>query len=311
MRQFLELIDTVLTKGKKRATSVQGPGTIVYPGYQMRFRPAEEFPLITTRSMKGSWRAMVHELLWFLSGSDDTADLHKHGVHLWDPWATPEICAQYGLEPGKVGPIYGPQWRRWRKRENETVDRIAALLGQNVSAEEKVGAIVRMLEGRPQGGYFVDQISQVVDEIKTSPDSKRMKVVSWNPEDVDRVFVAPCHGDFKFIVAEGELYLNLWQRSADILIGVPFNMAGYGLLLLMVAQVTGLKPAEFIHQISDAHIYYDQLDYARIQLSREPRPLPKIVLNPKDDNLLSFTFGDFKLEGYDPHPPIKGIPVGV
>ena len=249
MRQFLELIDTVITKGKKRATSVQGPGTIVYPGYQMRFRPAEEFPLITTRSMKGSWKAMVHELLWFLSGSDDTADLHKHGVRLWDQWATPEICVRYGLEPGKVGPIYGPQWRSWRKRENETVDRIISILDldvlerKNVSNEEKISAIKLLLEGRPQGGYFIDQISQVVDEIKSRPDSKRMKVVSWNPEDVDRVFVAPCHGDFKFIVAEGELYLNLWQRSADILIGVPFNMAGYGLLLLMVAHVTGLKQA--------------------------------------------------------------------
>lgn len=277
MEQFLELVDTVLTKGKKRTTSVQGPGTIVYPGYQMRFRPAEEFPFITTRSMKGSWKAMVYELLWFLSGSDDIADLHKNGVHLWDPWATPEICARYGLKPGKLGPIYGPQWRRWKTRD----------------------------------GSEIDQVSRVLEEIRTTPDSKRMTVSAWNPEDIDRVFIAPCHVIYKFIVAEGELYLNLWQRSADILVGVPFNIAEYALLLMMVAQVTGLKPAEFIHQLSDPHIYEDQLEFAKLQLARTPKPLPRVRLNPEVRDIFAFRFEDFELVGYDPHPAIKGIPVAV
>ncbi len=277
MEQFLNLIDTVLTKGKKRATSVQGPGTIVYPGYEMRFRMDDGFPLITTRSLKGSWKALVHELLWFLSGSDDVGDLHKNGVHLWDPWATPEICKNYGLAPGRLGPIYGPQWRHWKTRD----------------------------------GGEIDQVSNVLDEIRTSPDSKRMTITAWNPEDIDKVFVAPCHVVCKFIVAEGGLYLNLWQRSADLLVGVPFNIAEYALLLRMVAQVTSLKPVEFVHHLSDVHIYFDQVEYAKMQLERIPKPLPEVKLNPKVTDIFSFQLDDFTLAGYDPHPPIKGIPVAV
>src|SRR3989338_7874642 len=218
MEQFLNLIDTVLTKGKKRPTSVQGPGTIVYPGYEMRFRMDDGFPLITTRSLKGSWKAARKELLWLLSGSDDIADLHKDGVHLWDSWATPEICAQYGLPPGKLGRIYGPQWRRWPKRENEIVDRIDNILKSCRSDASRIEAIKSLLKNRPRGGETIDQIANLVHEIKTFPDSKRMKVIAWNPEDVDKVFIAPCHGDFKFIVAEGDLYLILSQRSADLLV---------------------------------------------------------------------------------------------
>ncbi|OGF64247.1 thymidylate synthase [Candidatus Giovannonibacteria bacterium RIFCSPHIGHO2_01_FULL_45_24] len=277
MEQFLNLIDTVLTKGKKRMSSVQGPGTIVYPGYEMRFRMEDGFPLITTRSLKGSWKAMVHELLWFLSGSDDVSELHKNGVHLWDSWAAPEICARYGLGPRKLGPIYGPQWRHWRTRD----------------------------------GGEIDQISNVLHEITNFPDSKRMTVTAWNPEDIDKVFIAPCHVIFKFTVAEGGLYLNLWQRSADLLVGVPFNIAEYALLLRMVAQVVGLKPIEFVHHLSDVHIYFDQVEFAKLQFSRDPRPLPRVKLNQETKDLFSFRFEDFTLDGYDPHPPIKGIPVGV
>lgn len=277
MEQFLNLIDTVLTKGKKRPTSVQGPGTIVYPGYEMRFRMDDGFPLITTRSLKGSWKAIRAELLWLLSGSDDIAELRKDGVHLWDSWATPEICAQYGLPSGRLGRIYGPQWRRWATRD----------------------------------GGEIDQVEKLLREIKTNPDSKRMTVTAWNPEDTDKVFIAPCHAIYKFIVAEGGLYLNLWQRSADILVGVPFNIAEYALLLLMVAQVSGLKPMEFIHHLSDAHIYFDQVEYAKIQLERAPKPLPEVKLNPEVADLFGFRLDDFVLENYDPHPPIKGIPVAI
>ena len=179
----------------------------------MRFNMADGFPLITTRSLKGSWKSLVYELLWFLSGSTSTADLNKNGVHFWDIWATPEICAKMGLPPGELGPIYGKQWRAF--------------------------------DGG--GEKPVDQISRLIDDLKSNPDSRRLVVSSWNPVDADRVFVAPCHCFFKFFHANGELSLHLFQRSADVPIGVPFNIAEYSLLLMMVAQVTGLKPKEFVH----------------------------------------------------------------
>lgn len=312
MEQFLNLIDTVLTKGKKRTTSVQGPGTIVYPGYEMRFRMDDGFPLITTRSLKGSWKAVRAELLWLLSGSDDIADLHKDGVHLWDSWATPEICAQYGLQPGRLGRIYGPQWRSWSRRENDLVDKIADIIAWVEPLNgEKIRAIKKLLENRPRGGETIDQIANLVHEIKTFPDSKRMKVTAWNPEDVDKVFIAPCHGDFKFIVAEGGLYLILSQRSADLLVGVPFNIAGYALLLLMMAQVTGLKAVEFVHYLIDVHIYFNQVEYAKMQLERAPKPLPEVWLNLAVTDIFGFQLDDFVLKNYNPHPAIKGIPVAI
>lgn len=276
MRQYLDLVETVLTKGRKRATSVQGVGNIVYSGYEMRFRPAEEFPLITTRSLKGSWKALVGELLWFLSGSTDIADLHKDGIHLWDPWATPEICAQYDLPEGSIGRSYGAQWRSWLCRDGSTID----------------------------------QIAKLIKEIRETPDSKRMKVTAWNPEDVESVFIAPCHGDFKCIVAEGMIDLCMTQRSADLPVGVPFNIASYSLLLLMIAQVTGLKPGEFVHHLQDVHIYANQIELAREQLKRRTRDLPTIWINPEVKDLFSFTLKDFELNNYNPQDPMK-YPVGV
>lgn len=258
-------------------TSVQGVGNIVYAGHQFRFRPAERFPLMTTRSLEGGrWKAIVAELLWFLSGSSKISDLHRHGVRLWDAWATPEICEQYGLPPGDVGRIYGPQWRSWRATD----------------------------------GRVIDQISRLVEEIKKNPDSKRMKVIAWNPEDVDRVFIAPCHGDFKCVVAEGVIDLCMTQRSADLPIGVPYNIASYSLLLLMLAQVTGLKAGEFVHHLQDVHIYDNQVDLLREQLQRSPRPLPRVNVNQAVRNIFDFTLQDFAVVGYNPHPPIK-FPVGV
>ena len=276
MRQYLDLVETVLTKGRRRTTSVQGVGNTVYAGAEMRFRPSEEFPLITTRSLKGSWKAIIGELLWFLSGSNNVSDLHKNGIHLWDSWATKDICDQYGLPEGSVGRIYGPQWRAWLTRSGTTID----------------------------------QITKLVEEIMTKPDSKRMKVIAWNPEDVDGVFVAPCHGDFKCVVAEGVIDLCMVQRSADLPIGVPFNMASYSKFLLMLAQVTGLQAGEFVHQLQDIHIYDNQVEAIKQQLMRQPRHLPHVKLNPNVKSLFDFTIDDFVLEGYDPHPPIK-IPVAV
>lgn len=275
MRQYLELVNHVLTRGKRK-TDPQKVGNIAICGYQMRFNLDEGFPLITTRSMKGSWRAMVHELLWILSGSTKLADLHKNNVHIWDIWGTPEICEPLGLEPGDLGPIYGKQWRAFNGGGPEPIDQIARLIG----------------------------------DLKTSPDSRRLVVTAWNPAEIDKVFVAPCHCFFKFFHAQGELSLHLFQRSADVPVGVPFDIAEYALLLLMVAQVTGLKAKEFIHTLSDTHIYLDQIEPMRELLTREPRPLPTVRLNPEVKNIFDFKFEDFTLEDYNPHPPMK-IPVAL
>ncbi|MBI2013354.1 MAG: thymidylate synthase [Candidatus Colwellbacteria bacterium] len=275
MRQYLDLVEHVLKNGTKK-TDPQGVGNIGVCGYQMRFNLDDGFPLITTRSMKGSWKAMVYELLWFLSGSTKVADLNKHGVKLWDIWATPEICKQMGLPPGELGPIYGKQWRAF--------------------------------DGG--GDKPIDQISLVIDGLKKNPDSRRWIVSSWNPVDVEKVFVAPCHCFFQFFHSNGNLSLHLFQRSADVPIGVPFNIAEYTLLLMMVAQATGLKPKEFIHTLSDTHIYLDQIEPVKQLLTREPRKLPRVKINPDVKNIFDFKFEDFELLDYDPHPPIK-IPVAL
>jgi thymidylate synthase len=275
MQQYLDLVKHVLENGKKK-TDPQKVGNLSVCGYQMRFNLADGFPLITTRSMQGSWKAMVYELLWFLSGSTNVADLQKNGVHLWDIWGTEEICKPLGLPTGELGPIYGKQWRAFDGGGKETVD----------------------------------QISVLISDLKRNPDSRRLIVSSWNPVDIDRVFVAPCHCFFKFYHAEGELSLHLFQRSGDVPIGIPFNIAEYSLLLMMVAQVTGLKAKEFIHTISDAHIYNDQIEQMQELITREPRPLPTVRLNPDVKDIFGFAFEDFTLENYDPLPKMK-IPVGL
>jgi thymidylate synthase len=275
MQQYLDLVDHVLKKGKKK-TDPQKIGNIAVCGYQLRFDLNDGFPLITTRSMKGSWKAMVYELLWFLSGSTKVADLNKNGVHLWDMWATPEICGPLGLEPGDLGPIYGKQWRSF--------------------------------DGG--GEKPVDQISNLIRDLKTNPDSRRLVVTAWNPVEVDKVFIAPCHSLFKFFHADGELSLHVFQRSADVPIGVPFDIAEFALLLMMVAQVTGLKAKDLVYTLSDTHIYLDQIDAVKELLTRTPRDLPRVKINPEIKGIFDFTFEDFTLEGYDPHPPIK-IPVGL
>lgn len=275
MYQYLELLDHVLSHGKQKSDP-QGVGNIAVCGYEMRFDlSGEEFPLITTRSLKGSWKALVHELLWFLSGSTNIADLNKHGVHIWDQWATPDICAKMGLPPGELGPIYGHQWRAFNG-----------------------------------GGKTVDQISYVLNLLRTNPDSRAIRVTSWNPGETDKVFIRPCHDKFNFFHAQSELSLHLCQSSGDVPIGIPFNIAGYSLLLLMVAQITGLKPREFVHTITDAHIYLNQIEAVKEQLKRNVKPLPRVRLNPDVKDLFAFRFEDFTLEGYDPHPLIK-IPVAL
>ena len=275
MKQYLDLVRYVLEHGERK-TDPQKVGNIAVCGYQMRFKLDDGFPLLTTRSMKGSFKAMVYELLWFLTGSTKLADLHKNNVHIWDIWGTPEICKSLGLEPGDLGPIYGKQWRAF-----------------NGGADMPV-----------------DQISNLIRDLKTNPDSRRLVVTAWNPVDVDKVFVAPCHCFFKFFHAQGKLSLHLFQRSADVPIGVPFDIAEYMLLLMMVAQVTGLKAHEFIHTLSDTHIYLDQIDAMKELITREPRPLPRVKINSRVKNISDFKFEDFELLDYDPHPPMK-IPVAL
>lgn len=275
MKQYIDLVKHILENGKRK-TDPQKVGNIAVCGYQMRFPLDEGFPLITTRSMKGSWRAMVYELLWFLSGSTKVQDLQKNNVHLWDMWATPEICEPLGLEPGDLGPIYGKQWRAF-----------------NAGGQKPV-----------------DQIQELLSGLKRNPDSRRLIVTSWNPIDIDRVFVAPCHCFFQFFHAEGGLSLHLFQRSADVPIGVPFNIAEYALLLMMVARVTGLKAKEFVHTLSDTHIYLDQIEQMKELVTREPKPLPRVRINQEIKNIFDFTFEDFELLDYDAYPPMK-IPVGL
>jgi thymidylate synthase len=276
MKQYLELLKHVLEKGEKKSDP-QGVGNIAVCGYQMRFNLQDGFPLVTTRDLRGSWKAMVYELLWFLSGSTKVSDLNKHGVHLWDIWATPEICNNLGLEPGDLGPIYGRQWRSFSCGN----------------------------------GIEVDQISRVINTLKTNPDSRRLVVSSWNPADVEKVFVAPCHCFYQFFHSNGKLSLHLYQRSADIPVGIPFNIAEYSLFLIMVSQITGLRAWEFIHTLSDAHIYLDQIEGVKEQLSRSPRRLSTVKINHEVKDIFDFEFSDFKLsEDYNPYPKIK-FPVGL
>jgi thymidylate synthase len=260
MKQYLELMRTVLEKGTDRSDRT-GVGTRSIFGYQMRFDLREGFPCLTTKKLH--LRSIIHELLWFLQGETNTRYLKEMGVRIWDPWAD---------ENGELGPVYGHQWRRW-------------------SAPE---------------GRSIDQITEVLDTLRRDPFSRRMVVSAWNPADLDRMALAPCHCLYQFYAAEGRLSCQLYQRSADVFLGVPFNIASYSLLTLMVAQVSDLEPGEFVHTLGDAHLYLNHLDQARLQLTRQPRRLPRMRLSSAVENLFDFRFEDFTLEGYDPHPHIPG-----
>ncbi|MDP1652149.1 MAG: thymidylate synthase [Rhodocyclaceae bacterium] len=216
-------------------------------------------------------RSIIHELLWFLRGDTNIAYLKDNGVRIWDEWADAN---------GDLGPVYGYQWRHWPGR---SVD---------------------------NPGSEIDQITQLIDGLKKNPDSRRHSVTAWNPADVDRMALPPCHALFQFYVADGKLSCQLYQRSADIFLGVPFNIASYALLTLMVAQVVGLKPGDFVHTLGDAHLYSNHLEQAKLQLAREPRALPTLALNPEVKDIFAFRFEDFTLEGYDPHPHIAA-PIAV
>ena len=237
-----------------------GTGTRSVFGYQMRFDLSEGFPVLTTKKLH--LRSIIHELLWFLQGDTNIRYLKENGVSIWDDWAD---------EEGKLGPVYGYQWRSWPAPD----------------------------------GRHIDQITTVVEQIKNNPNSRRMIVSAWNPALVDDMALPPCHAMFQFYVADGTLSCQLYQRSADIFLGVPFNIASYALLTMMVAQVCGLQAGEFIHTLGDAHLYSNHFEQARLQLERTPKTLPTMNINPEVKDLFGFTFEDFELVGYDPDPHIK------
>ena len=264
MRAYLDLLRHVLEHGAEKGDRT-GTGTRSVFGYQARFDLRAGFPLLTTK--KVHFKSVVHELVWFLSGSTNVGYLREHGVTIWDEWADAN---------GDLGPVYGSQWRSWPTADGRTID----------------------------------QIAQVVESIRTKPDSRRHIVSAWNPAEVDRMALPPCHALFQFYVANGELSCQLYQRSADLFLGVPFNLASYALLTAMVAQVCGLRPAEFIHTFGDVHLYSNHLEQAKEQLARDPRPLPRLKLNPEVRSLFDFRFEDVELEAYDPHPAIKA-PIAV
>lgn len=247
-----------------------GTGTRSLFGAQLRFDLSEGFPLVTTK--KVHLKSIIHELLWFIAGDTNTAYLKENGVSIWDEWAD---------EDGDLGPVYGKQWRSWCV-ESE---------GNN-------------------GSRAIDQLAEVIDEIKGNPDSRRLIVSAWNVADLPNMALPPCHLLFQFYVADGKLSCQLYQRSADIFLGVPFNIASYALLTMMIAQVTELEPGDFIHTLGDAHLYDNHLQQAQTQLSREPRPLPRMRIDPSIKSIDDFRFEHFTLEGYEPHPHIKA-PVAI
>lgn len=277
MQQYLDLMRHVRDHGTPKSDRT-GTGTVSVFGYQMRFNLADGFPLITTK--KCHLKSIIHELLWFLKGDTNIGYLQQHGVKIWDEWAT---------DAGDLGPVYGSQWRSWATPDGRTID----------------------------------QITELLHLLRTKPDSRRLMVSAWNPADLPdesispkanaeqgRMALAPCHTMFQFYVANGKLSCQLYQRSADIFLGVPFNIASYALLTLMIAQVTGLQPGDFIHTFGDAHLYSNHKEQVELQLSRQPRPLPTMKINPEVKDLFAFTYEDFELVNYDPLPHIPA-PVAV
>jgi thymidylate synthase len=274
MQQYLDLLRTILEHGKDRSDRT-GTGTRGIFGHQMRFDLRDGFPLVTTKKLHV--KSIVHELFWFLRGETHVKPLQDAGVRIWNDWATAEQTARFGRQEGDLGPVYGHQWRNYGATKNAD------------GTYEKNG---------------VDQIKRLLHDIKENPSSRRLIVTGWNPKEAEEVALPPCHTLFQMYVQNGELSCQLYQRSADVFLGVPFNIASYALLTMMVAHVTGLVARDFVHTFGDAHLYQNHLDQAKLQLTRTPRPLPQMKIHPDAKDLFDFRYTDFSLEGYDPHPHI-------
>ncbi|HRG99898.1 MAG TPA: thymidylate synthase [Polyangiaceae bacterium] len=275
MQSYKDLLELVLTRGKRRDDRT-GTGTLGIFGHQLRVDLRAGFPLLTTK--KVHFRSVALELFWFLRGETHTAPLKADNVRIWDEWATPEQTARFGREAGELGPIYGHQWRNF-------------------------GATPA-----PTGGYLADgtdQIARVVRELRERPTSRRMIVTGWNPREADLVALPPCHTLFQLYVQDGELSCQLYQRSADLFLGVPFNIASYALLTHLLAHATGLRVGEFVHTFGDAHLYLNHLEQARTQLARAPRALPTLTVLGPPKEPWDYRLEDVALEGYDPHPAIR------
>lgn len=310
MKQYLELCRHIMDHGVEKEDRT-GTGTISTFGYQMRFDLSKGFPLVTTKKLP--FRIILSELLWFIAGDTNITYLLRHNNHIWDEWAFERYAASseykgpdmtqfgkramkdpvfaqvvkqemktftdcimsdkaFGDRWGDLGPVYGKQWRRWQTPDGKTVD----------------------------------QLANIVEGLKSNPDSRRHLVVAYNPAEVDEMVLPPCHSLFQFYVLEGKLSCQLYQRSGDTFLGIPFNIASYALLTLMLAQTVNLQPGEFIHTIGDAHIYKNHIEQVELQLSREPKALPTITINPAITSIFDYTYEDFELIGYDAYPHIKG-----
>ncbi len=268
MKQYHDLLKHILENGKERKDRT-GVGTIAVFGQQMRFKMEDGFPAVTTKKL--AFNAVKAELIWFLSGSSDNNKLNEMGCHIWDANADAAYWKPKAKFPGDLGRVYGVQWRSWNAPD----------------------------------GKKVDQIAEVIEKIKNNPTDRRMIVSAWNPGELDQMALPPCHMFFQFFVADGKLSLQMYQRSCDMFLGVPFNIASYSLLLHMVAQVTDLEADEFIHVLGDTHIYSNHVEQVKEQLSREEYPLPKLWLNPDIKEIDKFTMDDIKLIDYKSHPGIK------
>ena len=272
---YLDLLQHVMTNGTEKGDRT-GTGTLSHFGAQLRFDLADGFPLLTTK--KVHFKSIVYELFWFLSGSTHVDYLQENNVRIWNEWATAEQTARFNRPAGDLGPIYGHQWRNYgaTKREDGSYDN----------------------DG-------VDQITDVIEQIKTNPNSRRLIVSGWNPKEADQVALPPCHTLFQFFVADNKLSCQLYQRSADLFLGVPFNIASYALLTHMVAQVCGLEVGEFVWTGGDCHIYQNHREQVELQLTRSLYELPTLTLNPDIKDIFAFTFDDISVEGYESHPAIK------
>ncbi|MGB2139570.1 MAG: thymidylate synthase [Psychrobacter sp.] len=276
---YLDLLQYVLANGTEKGDRT-GTGTLSHFGAQLRFDLAEGFPLLTTK--KVHFKSIVYELLWFLSGSTHVDYLQQNNVRIWNEWATAEQTARFNRPAGDLGPVYGHQWRNYGATKNTDES------DNNVYNDDGV-----------------DQISQLIEQIKTNPNSRRLIVSGWNPSEASQVALPPCHTLFQFFVADNKLSCQLYQRSADLFLGVPFNIASYALLTHMIAQVCDLEVGEFIWTGGDCHIYQNHREQVELQLTRDLYQLPTLSLNPKVKDIFAFTFEDISVNGYESHPAIK------